>query len=283
MKKKILIPTDFSKNAWNALTYAADLFKHEECSFIVLNTYRTKGYNLGDLMVPEPGTPSYESAKTSSEKHMDKLVSMIEFRDTNPKHEYEIITKFGGLMEVMEAIIEQRDIELVVMGTKGASNSRGALFGTSTILAMEKLRNCPVMGVPLDVRVASLKEIVMPTGYKTHYKRKELSNLTAIANLQEANICVLYVNPDENLSKQQEANKELLAECLEDASFSFHHLSGVDATIGVRNFVESRDSDMVAIINRKHAFFGSVFTTPMIKELGMFSKVPLLVMHDLRN
>ncbi len=94
---------------------------------------------------------------------------------------------------------------------------------------------------------------------------------------------MLYVNPDDTLSKHQEANKELLAECLEDASFSFHHLSGVDATIGVRNFVESRDSDMVAIINRKHAFFGSVFTTPMIKELGMFSKVPLLVMHDLRN
>ena len=38
---------------------------------------------------------------------------------------------------------------------------------------------------------------------------------------------------------------------------------------------------MVAFINKKHAFFGSTLIQPLVKRLGYYSKVPILVMHDL--
>jgi len=62
-----------------------------------------------------------------------------------------------------------------------------------------------------------------------------------------------------------------------------HLIGGSNPAAAVQGFVESRNSDMVAFMNRKHSFFTSVFSKPMVKELGMYSKVPLLVMHDLRN
>lgn len=101
-----------------------------------------------------------------------------------------------------------------------------------------------------------------------------------IVKLQDANICVLHVNDHTELTVEQQENKQLLEECLEDASFSLHHIGGSDINSGVKRFVESRGSDMVSFINRKHSFLDSIFSTPMVKELGMFSKVPLLVMHD---
>jgi hypothetical protein len=52
---------------------------------------------------------------------------------------------------------------------------------------------------------------------------------------------------------------------------------------GVRCFVQSRESEMIAFVNKKHNFFGSIFSNPMVKELGMHTNVPLLAMHDLRN
>ncbi len=283
MKKKILIPTDFSKNAWNAITYAADLFKDHKCSFILLNTFGSLGYNIADLMVPEPGTKSYDTAEEASEKGLLKVGTMLDFRGKNLNHEYKTISKFGDLLSVMKSVIEKNDIELVIMGTKGASNNRGALFGSNTILSMEKLRNCPTLGIPLDTRFASVKEIVFPTSYKTHYKRRELQYLIDIALLQDATICVLHANPRDEMSQSQEENKQLLTECLENVKTDFHHLHTSDPVQAVQIFVESRNSDMIALINKKHAFFGSIFTSPMVKELGMFSKVPLLVMHDLRN
>jgi nucleotide-binding universal stress UspA family protein len=286
MKKKILIPTDFSKNAWNAVTYASDLFKDQECTFYILNAFTTSGYSLGDMMVPEPGSASYDNAQISSENSLEKVMDMLKFREQNDKHTYTTIAQFNSPLEAMKSIIEKRDIDLVVMGTKGASNDSGASFGSNTITAMEKIRSCPIMGIPLTARVAHLKEIVFPTSYKTHFKRRELQYLVDLAQLQDANICIVHVDEHDdhdNLSKDQKENKQLLEECLEGANYTFHNIGGSDTTESVQRFVESRDSDMIAFINKKHAFFGSIFSTPMVKELGMFSDVPLLALHDWRN
>ncbi|HMB61517.1 MAG TPA: universal stress protein, partial [Eudoraea sp.] len=35
--KNILIPTDFSRNAWNALSYATSLFKKTRCTFYIVH------------------------------------------------------------------------------------------------------------------------------------------------------------------------------------------------------------------------------------------------------
>ena len=43
--KKILLPTDFSENALNAIHYALHLFKDESCAFFILNTYTPMIYN----------------------------------------------------------------------------------------------------------------------------------------------------------------------------------------------------------------------------------------------
>ena len=46
MKRRILCPTDFSKNAQNAIEYAVKLFKNETCVFYILNTYNAEPYTM---------------------------------------------------------------------------------------------------------------------------------------------------------------------------------------------------------------------------------------------
>ncbi len=41
MQKRILVPTDFSKPAWNALVYGLNLFRNTECHFYILNVFKT--------------------------------------------------------------------------------------------------------------------------------------------------------------------------------------------------------------------------------------------------
>lgn len=283
MKKKILIPTDFSKNAWNAITYAADLFKDQECAFYLLNAHGSTAYSTSEMMVSEPGTLSYDTAKAKSVEGLIKVMDMLDFREKNNKHTYTTVSQFNDPLSAIDVEVEKRDIELVVMGTKGASDYENRLFGSNTVRVMEELRTCPVLGIPLDASVADLKEIVFPTSFKTHYKRRELIHLVELAQIQSANICILHVSEQEELDKDQIEDKELLEECLEGASYTFHQLGGTNVPTSVQRFVESRGSDMVAFINKKHSFFNNIFSKPMVKELGMFSKVPLLVMHDLRN
>ncbi|WP_194850722.1 universal stress protein [Nonlabens antarcticus] len=283
MKKKILIPTDFSKNAWNAVTYAADLFKDQECTFYLVNSYVIDGYPIGDINAAEFGETSFDKARKISGDGLNKILEMLKLRNTNYDHNYNILTEYGDPISVIKSVIDKNDIDLVVMGTKGENNRSGALFGSNTITAMDEVRNCPVMSVPLEAIPKEIKEIVFPTSYSSNYKSRELLHLVQIAIAYNANICVLHVSPEDSLSETKERNKQMLSECLEGANYSFHHISGSKRNLAVRNFVESRDSDMIAMVNRKHAFFEKIFATPMLKELGMFSHVPLLAMHDLHN
>jgi len=85
------------------------------------------------------------------------------------------------------------------------------------------------------------------------------------------------------LNKAQKENKQLLEDILEGTNYKFHELSHNNVMSSINIFVESRGSNMVSFINKKHTFFGSILTNALVKEISFHLKVPMLVMHDLRN
>lgn len=283
MKKKILLPTDFSRNAWNAITYAIELFKNETCDFYVLNVFNATGYAIESMMVPEPGEKLYEEAKKKSETGLGKIMERLTFRDDSPNHNFFMVSQFNGMLEAIKDIVEKHDIEMIIMGTKGTTNASDLIYGSNTVLVMEKARNCPVMAIPEDASYKEPKEIVFPTDYRTYFKRRELQYLVEIAKITNAAIRVLHVTNDDDLDEEQENNKKLLKESLEGLQYTFHTLHNVDVKGGISSFVESRESDMITFVNRKHSFLGSIFSKPMVKTLGHQSKVPVLALHDLTN
>lgn len=283
MKKKILLPTDFSKNAWNAITYALELYKNETCDFYVLNVFNAAGYALESMMVPEPGERLYDEAKMKSEQGLSKTLERLSFRDEYPNHKFFMLSQFNNMLGAIKDTVEKLDIEMIVMGTKGTTNANDLIYGSNTVLVMEKLRNCPVMAIPAEANYKEPKEIVFPTDYKTNFKRRELQYLIEIAKITNAAIRILHVSNDDHLNEEQENNKNLLIEYFDGLVFTFHTLHNVDVKGGLSSFVESRESDMVTFINRKHSFFGSIFSKPMVKSLGHHSKVPVLALHDLKN
>lgn len=284
MKRKILLPTDFSKNAWKAITYALELYKKDTCNFYVLNVFTAPSNIIDSFINMQPGSELYETAKFNSENELAKTLDKIALLNlAGHKHHFEIVSKFHDPVEAIKKLVEEKDIEMIVMGTKGATSSRTRVFGGVAIDIMEKVRNCPVIVVPEMAKHTLPKEIVFPTSYKTHLKRRELNHLIDLANKCEASIKVLHVSKQDQLNEKQLSNKKLLEEYFEGLDYSFHSLKDMEVSTAINAFVESRDSDMVAFINKKHAFFGSILTHPLVKVIGYNSKVPLLVLHDLRN
>lgn len=279
MDKRILVPTDFSKNALNAVRYALDLYAKLNCEFYFLNVFRLDSYTTDSLLIPEAGSGEYEAARLKSEEGFAKLLDMLELHQDNPKHSYHTISSFNFLSEALKKTIKDKDIDLVVMGTKGASGSRGVIFGSNTIKTMEKIRECPVLAVPENLRFSAPKELVFPTDYKSTFKRRELKYLIEIAKMHGTSIRILHVSKKQELTPLQENNKQLLDDILESVDHGFHTLSEKDVAKGITSFVESRDSDMIAFINRKHFFFGSVFSKPLVKVIGYDATVPILALH----
>jgi len=284
MKRKILLPTDFSKNSINAINYATELYKNDECDFYLLNVFSATGNILESLLNMEPGSELYQNAKDRSETGLAKVYEMISMRDDyNSKHHFEVVSTFNNVVEAIKIEVEKRDIEMIIMGTKGETDHLDSTFGSTATYVMEKVRNCPVIVVPRKAKQTLPKEIVFPTSFKTHYKKRELNHLIDILKKCDAKLIVLHIETEDELSDEQKENKKLLKEILGAIEVKFQFLSNHSIESAVNIFVESRDSDMVAFINRKHAFFGSILTKPMVKSISFQSKVPILVMHDLRN
>ncbi|WP_339714130.1 universal stress protein [uncultured Kriegella sp.] len=281
MEKRILLPTDFSKNALNAIRYALSLYEEQQCDFYFLNVYQVDGYNLENaMMVPEPGEIAFEAARSKSKLRFNELKQILSLSHHNQKHTYHTISTFSYLFEAVENAIAKHDIDIVVMGTKGSTGSHTIIYGTNTINLMEKVTECPVLAIPEKARYSTPREIVFPTDYKTPFKRRELNYLVEIGKMHGTAIRILHIKEKEKLTKAQQNNKELLENILKDIDHSSHSLEGVKVHTGINAFIESRKSDMVAFLNKKHRFFGSMWSKPLVKELGYHSRVPVFTLND---
>ncbi len=281
MDKRILLPTDFSKNALNAIRYALDLYEDQICDFYFLNAYQVNGYSIDTFMVPEPGEKAYEAAQMESQNGFEKLMDILKLHNNNPRHTYHTVSTFNSLLHAIKSTIAKHDIDIVIMGTKGMTGADSVIFGTNTVDAMEKVTECPVMAIPENVRFTAPKEIVFPTDYKTNFKRRELNYLLDIALYHKAIIRVLHIEKETKLNRNQMSNKELLESILEGTEHSYHTLKDLKVQSGISAFIESRESDMIAFVNKKHNFFGSMLSRPLVKEMGYRSKIPVLTLHDI--
>ena len=63
----------------------------------------------------------------------------------------------------------------------------------------------------------------------------------------------------------------------------FDSLYNNDVQTAINEYIQSRGSDIVAFINKKHSFFSMILSRPMVKNLGYYTHIPVLALHDFRR
>lgn len=283
MQKQILIPTDYSKNAFNAIVYAFELFEKDECTFHVFHSYFLACSAQGEVMFPEPGHSEYDAVARASEESMRRLKSKVGLLTDNPKHSVRFDQKFGTLIELLEEKVSKEGIELIVMGTRGITDDRQVAYGRNSVNVIENIRECAVLAVPRNISYKTINEIVFPTNFKSQFKKKEMEIFMTIVQQEKSPIQILHIGKETDLSEKQKNNRKQLETYFSEAEYTYHWLEKVGIKEGVLSFVDQRKSGMIGFVNRKHWFFGSVFSNPLVKSLGVHSKVPILAIHDSRN
>src|SRR5690606_13598833 len=146
--KKILLPTDFSENAFNAIKYAVQLFKKEKCTFFLLNTYTPVLYDSDYILYSPASSLSLDEVyKNNSQSGLEKVEKRILAEFPNDLHSFKLISSFSLLNEEIKEQVKTRNIDLVVMGTQGATGAVQILFGTHTVHAIKRAI-CPVLAIP---------------------------------------------------------------------------------------------------------------------------------------
>ncbi|MUP47458.1 universal stress protein [Gramella sp. BOM4] len=281
MEKKILVPTNFSKHAWNALIYGLAIYKKEACTFYIFNAYGSSNF-LGEnlsLLKDEDHDP-----KKISDHGLDKLMKGLSFRKENPKHNFETISHNGNITEGIQEAVDTHGIDLILLGAAGDSAAVNVAYDNVISRIIEKLENCPILVIPESIQLDEEmeREIVFPTNFRNPFKLRELSALIGLSSYLNASVRVLYINVDnKKMTEEQEALKDNLATLLSDIDFSFHNLTKTSVTTGVHLFIESRESDLLALYKRKQGFFSKLFSKAVIEEVDFNTKVPILILKEM--
>lgn len=282
MEKKILIPTDFSKPAWNALVYGINLFKDNPCTFYILNVYKTNIFSSEKLPLPLK-SESNVNAKEESEEGLARILQGITFRKENPRHKFEIISSGKDFLETIQDIVDKKNIDLILMGARGETVSINAAYNNQLSKVTQKIEQCPILVIPETTPLVpdSFKEIVFPTNFKFTFKLKELDALINISDNLDAPIRVLYIQDEgKKINKEQETNRQVLKDYLSNSNFTFHTLTQTTVPAGIHLFIQSRESTLLAIYKRKRGFFSKLFTQSFVEDIYFHPKIPVLVLKE---
>lgn len=276
MKNKILLPVDFSDNSWNAVKYALELFKNEKCTFYILNVYIPTVYNM-EYMMSSPDIPDLEEAvKNRSLKGLNELKERILKGYNNPHHRLETISSFNSLIPEIQKLVKEKEISLIVMGTKGATGAKQILFGTNTIHAL-KNTICPFLAIPDNFEFETVANVLFPTDYEIQYAPTQVKTINEITKTDNATLNVLNVSYGYELSETQQVNKSLLESLLNKTSAIYHSVPDKDLQEAINDFQQGNKIDMLIMINNKHSFFENIFFKSVIKQIGFHLNVPFLV------
>jgi nucleotide-binding universal stress UspA family protein len=274
--KKILLPTDFSENSWNAISYALNLFKNETCTFYLLNAYTPVIYHVEYVLVNPAQYGLGDAVRENALKQLDIFKDRMTKTFKNPKHTIETIAAFNTLVSEVKELVTKKKIDYVIMGTKGATGATEVLFGSNTVHVFKNL-DCPILAVPAGFSFETPHEILFPTDYEIDYKDHHLKPLIDITSLFNTRVNILNVSYGYDLSEDQEAHKNILQKSFEHVAHLFHSVSNKDVAEAITEFQLKSRVNLLVMINNKHSFFENLFFKSTINQIGFHLNIPFLV------
>ena len=274
--KNILIPTDFSENANNAIDYALQLHKNEKCVFHILNTYVPEIIHSRFMA---SSTVLIDGIETESKTQLQRTLRIIKKQYPDELYEFNIISSFEILTNKMVEIVENKDIDLVVSGTKGMSSIKQVFMGTNTVKMIKTIKNCPLLGVPENCTYTKPINIALATDLKRSFSTLALNSLLDIAKRFNATIHITHIQTKTKLDKIQQANLKILEDYLSNTQYKIHFLTSYAYKSEVINdFSNENESNMLALVYNEHGYLENLMREPVVKNIVNYSSVPILVL-----
>lgn len=278
--KNILLPTDFSDNAWNALQYATALFKKTKCTFYVFHVSPRIHNKYGDGIASESPKIVEDFILKASKERLEAVLNKIEQLPFNSNHAFVTKAEYGFFTDTIKKEIADKKIDLVVMGTKGASGFKEVTMGSNTGDVMTKVK-CPLLAIPEDAIYNCPKEIAFPTDYHLNYDLKVLDDLKELVIMHSTALRFLYIaKKGEKLSKEQIKNQGFLTDYFADLEYTTHKVNGQKLEIAIQQFMESREVEMIAMVAKNLNFLQRILFRPSVEKIGYHTKIPFLVLHE---
>ncbi|MBP6302060.1 MAG: universal stress protein [Bacteroidia bacterium] len=271
MIKKILVPTDFSACAENAAKFAGKLAEQFKAEVTLYHIYAIP---VVDPVVPSGSMELYLketelAAKAGLKKSIDK------FQKAFPAVVVKGKTKTGFAIQEIIGHAKKSSIDLIVMGTTGASGFEELLVGSNTASILEKA-DCPVLAVPAKSKFSDIKNILYTTDL-TMPESRTFSRLLELGKAFSATITVLHVKSEmDRYFKLSDIRFENYGKMAGYNKVKYDEISSEKVFDAINRYIAKGNFDVVAMATHSRGFFDKLFHRSLTKRMAYHTKIPLL-------
>lgn len=274
--KTIIIPTDFSPVATNAMHYGLEMARSVNASLLLFHAYQVP-VSYSDVPII---LVSVEELKKSAEERLETLKKEVEHISSGSVKIYTEAV-MGNFSDELENLCQKINPFAVVMGSKGSGGIERVLFGSNTLAAIKHI-TWPVIAVPPGKTYGNgIHKIGFACDFRNIVETTPANAILEMVKAFNAELHVLNVDyHDKHFRPDTPEQSVMLHTLLESAKPEYHFIEHRDVEDGINEFADKNNLDLVITIPKKHKLLEGLFHRSSTKELIVQSHVPVMCIHE---
>lgn len=277
--KRILVPVDFSPTSKKAFRFAVDIVSKSGGAIMLYHLY-TPGTKV-TLRLRENIREYNKRTEENSLKRLQRLKKKV-LTDTTEVAVSTIVGRTPVINNIL-GFAEQNHIDMIVMGTQGASGLKKVTVGSVAAKVMAK-SGIPVLLIPEKFEWKLPENIVFISSFH-NADRKAWPVILAITKLYGALLTLVNISDSEDsLTDTNKNNFEMYAYGLQrelnDIRIQFKQLKTNSIIRTMENIHEEVPYDLLIIVRRKLGFINRFFQGSFTKKMAYITTFPLLVVPE---
>lgn len=256
--KKILIPTDFSDHAEYALKVAAQIAKKNNGEIILLHMLELP-HQGSDAVGAGSDIPEIMFFKNAAIRRLEDLMEEDYLDGLKVSEIIQFEMAFDGILNISQ----KNDVDLIVMGSHGASGFKEMFIGSN---AEKVVRNSdiPVLIIKKEESDFQVNDFVFASNFSDEIK-KPFSKVVEFANKFDSTLHLVMVNTPNNFksTSEAEATMKTFLSNFNISKAETHIYNETNVEKGILNFSDSINADLIGMSTHgrkglSHFFNGSI-------------------------
>lgn len=269
--KKILVPTDFSDGAFNALIHAIHASKILDNSIEIIHAYSMPATG-SSVMVDIT-----DVLKKNAEDEMRELKKRVESLKISSGVEIAYQTSYGSVVDVINRRSDEDEVSVVFMGTQGASGITEKWLGSNTAAAARNV-SAPLLAIPVEHAYKNIKSILFSTDMKVMEDVGCMEFVAKLAKLTKAEVKFFHVRKSDE-QPDEEGYKKQIDGYFEDVNPTFSFTYNDNIAKGIEATIKKENPSLLVVVRHDYGFFESIWHSSVSRQIINNASLPILVLN----
>lgn len=273
--KRILLLTDFSNAAENAIEFALRFWSGVHCEFFLAHIQDSSHFTSDNLIAHPSSASIYDSLVKQSKNKLRLLKKDLVGQYSEENYSFKSVVDVDGFTEAINQLVQLHGIDQVVLGSNGASNIKEVFFGSHALMAMRSV-DCNVLVIPYHYKFQRSDVLLFILEENDQFTPSILDQLLFLADLVTWKIQIIRFMGEIKNEKMIESDQDLLKSVSNNFNLKYNIVQDVSISNTIEVLIQIKEIGLVAMLGNFKSLLSRLSSRANKSEVGKLGKVPIM-------